>query len=145
MPDCCNNNFTPLENIPASQVLTDCQRTKQCLFGNVDPFTGNGLKDVRVNAAGTLLELFTSTGAAVLLGTRYKFVAQTGNDATAVAGDLTKPYLTITAANTAAVSGDTVMIFGKMTAYNESITIKDGVTYLAMGRVNIKYDPVVAD
>lgn len=63
---------------------------------------------------------------------RILYVATTGNDSTGTIGDLSKPYLTIEAAVSAAVSGDLIYVFTG--TYNLTTTAsagiaKDGVTY----------------
>ena len=68
------------------------------------------------------------------------FVSPNGNDSTATKGYIDKPYLTLNAAKTAAVSGDTIYVFPQTFIFDNSLSIydanpdyvnlwKDGVTY----------------
>jgi len=63
---------------------------------------------------------------------RVLFVAKTGNDLTASIGDISKPYLTLEAAKSAAVTGDLIYVYPG--TYNVTTTAteglaKDGVRY----------------
>lgn len=55
------------------------------------------------------------------------FVAKNGNDATALTERLDKPFLTLTAAKAAAVSGDTIFVYPG--TYAESNLLKNGVNW----------------
>lgn len=69
----------------------------------------------------------TSVGASsVLTGNTLWVDKVNGNDGTAVRGRLDKPYLTISAAITAASSGDVVLVLAG--TYNETLTMKAGVS-----------------
>jgi hypothetical protein len=61
----------------------------------------------------------------ILGGNQLWVDAVNGNDSTGTPGQAEKPFLTITAALAAAVSGDTVII--RSGVYEESITLKNGV------------------
>lgn len=75
---------------------------------------GNGTAAVQEVAVGDNLTLaggvLSATGGAVLVGKTLRVDAANGNDATAVRGDLSKPYLTLTAAKAAAQSGDLISV-----------------------------------
>jgi hypothetical protein len=74
------------------------------------------------DSAGTVYPLTPPSGGVVgLAGTCY--VSKAGNDATAVRGNLALPFLTVQAALTAALSGDTISI-GPGT-YAENIVMPD--------------------
>jgi len=64
-------------------------------------FVGASVAVTNVNGVATVT---ISGGGSVTLGNKSFFVSKQGNDATAVRGDLSKPYLTINAANNAAIA-----------------------------------------
>lgn len=75
--------------------------------------------------------------SSVLTGDVLWVDAVNGNDATAISGRLDKPYLTITAALAAAVSGDLVYVLPG--TYDEtSLVIPDDVTLAGVDRVRCK-------
>jgi hypothetical protein len=63
---------------------------------------------------------------------RTLFVATTGDDATAVVGDIGKPYLTLEGAKTASTNGDLIYVFAGTYTVTTTATeglAKDGVSY----------------
>lgn len=76
----------------------------------------------------------TDLTALFLMG-NYCIVDKTnGNDSTGVRGSTIYKFQEITAAQTAASSGDTIIIYGGPTAYTSSGLGKDGITYLYLGQ-----------
>jgi hypothetical protein len=63
--------------------------------------------------------------------------AVNGNDSTGVAGDLTKPFLTLLAAQTAASAGQTIVVYPG--AYNTAALGKNGVNWYFMQGANITF------
>lgn len=76
--------------------------------------------------AGPVVFTGTVTGAGGLVGKTLFVDSVNGNNGTAISGSLSKPYLTVTAAKTAAVSGD-VMSVGPGT-FDETQIAKNGVS-----------------
>lgn len=70
----------------------------------------------------------------VLTGNTIWVDAVNGNDATAVPGDLTLPYLTISAAILAATAGDAIYV--QPGTYNETLTHVNGVSVIGTDPVN---------
>lgn len=80
---------------------------------------------------GDVLNIPQYAGVGTSLG-RVLFVATTGNDSTAVIGNLAKPYLTLEGAVSAATTGDTIEVYpGSYTATTISTNgiSKDGVDF----------------
>lgn len=77
--------------------------------------------------AGTLLDGTAIGGGSALVGKTLVVDSVNGNDSTATRGDAGKPYLTLTAAKTAALSGDTIHV-GPGT-YGENNLLKNGVNW----------------
>ncbi len=100
---------------------------------------GNDLVFTDVNAGSniTLSTLAAGGAASVPVGNCLFVDAVNGNNGTAVSGRLDKPYLTITAALAAAVSGDLVYVLPG--TYDEtSLIIPDDVTLAGIDRVRCK-------
>ncbi len=89
--------------------------------------------DVDLSAAPTnMVKVRAGAGAAAF--TNVVWVAKNGNDGTGVRADLSKPFLTITAALTAALAGDLVFVWPG--TYAESLLLKNGVNlYFTDGAV----------
>lgn len=78
-----------------------------------------------VNDAG-----YITSAPATLVGNLVIVDSVNGNDATGVAGDLTKPFLTLLAAQTAATSGQTILVYPG--SYTSSELGKDSVNWYFM-------------
>src|SRR4051812_34274702 len=76
-----------------------------------------------------------NTNAVTGFFTNTLFVAKSGNNSTAVRGQSSRPYLTITAAKNAATNGDTIAVYPG--TYNENNLLKAGVNYQFMPGVTI--------
>lgn len=61
-----------------------------------------------------------------------RFVSTTGNDATAVVGDMTKPYLNVKTAVDACVAGDTVMLLPGTHTGAAPLVLKNGCTLTSL-------------
>lgn len=61
-----------------------------------------------------------------------RFVSTTGNDATAVVGDMTKPYLNVKTAVDACVAGDTVMLLPGTHTGVAPLVLKNGCTLTSL-------------
>jgi hypothetical protein len=89
-----------------------------------------------VNADGTW-EWTASTGGAALAGNVVIVDAINGDDATGAVGDLTKPYLTLVAAQTAASAGQTIVVYPG--AYTSVSLGKDGVDWYFMSNALVTF------
>lgn len=88
------------------------------------------------NADGTW-EWTASTGGAALAGNVVIVDAINGDDATGAVGDLTKPYLTLVAAQTAASAGQTIVVYPG--AYTSVSLGKDGVDWYFMSNALVTF------
>jgi hypothetical protein len=80
------------------------------------------------NPAGYFIASNGNLPSVASLYSKTLFVTTGGNDATAIKGDITKPYLTINAAISAAVAGDNIMVFSGSYTVTQNMA-KTGVTY----------------
>jgi len=94
----------------------------------------NGALVTNINSISTLnlngtniVNLFAplSGGSGFVVFTNTVWVSKNGNDGTGILSDLSRPYLTVQAAITAASSGYTIFVMPG--SYDEQITLKDGV------------------
>ena len=101
--------------------------------GNLNVTTvgdGTSLYNLGMDSAGFVVTGVTGGGGNLLVASTLYVDGTNGDDATAVSGDMSKPYATITAAagaNSVAGVGDTVHV--RPGTYVENDILKDGVTY----------------
>lgn len=88
------------------------------------------------NADGTW-EWTASTGGAALAGNVVIVDAINGDDATGAVGDLTKPYLTLAAAQTAASAGQTIVVYPG--TYTAALLGKNGVNWYFMPGATVNF------
>jgi hypothetical protein len=88
------------------------------------------------NADGTW-EWTASTGGAALAGNVVIVDAINGDDATGAVGDLTKPFLTLVAAQTAASAGQTIVVYPG--TYTAALLGKNGVNWYFMPGATVNF------
>ena len=81
-----------------------------------------------LNVSGSLSVNGSAIGASATDFTQSLFVTPSGDDGTAVVGDMLKPFQTILAATASANSGDTIFVYPG-THSEEAKIIKEGVNY----------------
>lgn len=111
-------------------------------FSSLNPVLELGQFGIETNGLTTIPKYKIGDGSTAYVSLPYAsntttianslFVMPGGNNTTATIGRIDRPYLTITAAQTAASSGDTIFIFGGQT-YTDSGLGKSGVTYHYLG------------
>jgi len=109
-----NDSVTTLRNI----------RKMDTLYRNSDSliYTINGLRRALKDSSGGGSTTIPTSALIV-------YVSKSGNDATGTKGDITKPYLTLAAANAVASKLDVVYVYPG--TYTEQLIIKDSVYYIS--------------
>jgi hypothetical protein len=94
------------------------------LYRNSDSliYTINGLRRALKDSSGGGSTTIPTSALIV-------YVSKSGNDATGTKGDITKPYLTLAAANAVASKLDVVYVYPG--TYTEQLIIKDSVYYIS--------------
>lgn len=77
------------------------------------------------DSTGTIQNLFSATFSGVIT-TNLVYVSTTGNDSTGARNDLSKPFLTLEAALSASLSGDTIIVFSG--SYTVTTTASNGLS-----------------
>jgi hypothetical protein len=102
-----------------------------------NPIVQIAVDGTTITGLGTSVSPLEVISAPVLTGNVLYVDDVNGNDGTAVSGDLNKPYLTLLAAQTAAVAGDTIVVYPG--SYTSNPLGKRGVNWYFMPKAVVSF------
>jgi hypothetical protein len=109
-----------IRKVDSSYLFKNATRDSMC---QITVINGNSYRSCAFDSVGGGGSTTIATAPTMI------YVSKSGNDATGTKGDITKPYLTLTAANAVASKLDVVYVYPG--TYTEQLIIKDSVYYVS--------------
>jgi hypothetical protein len=109
-----------IRKVDSSYLFKNATRDSMC---QITVINGNSYRSCAFDSVGGGGSTTIATAPTMI------YVSKSGNDATGTKGDITKPYLTLTAANAVASKLDVVYVYPG--TYTEQLIIKDSVYYIS--------------
>lgn len=109
-----------IRKVDSSYLFKNATRDSMC---QITVINGNSYRSCAFDSVGGGGSTTIATAPTIV------YVSKSGNDATGTKGDITKPFLTLTAANAVASKLDVVYVYPG--TYTEQLIIKDSVHYIS--------------